>query len=204
MRLKLIRHGESVANQQRIWQGQMEFPLSDIGREQADKVGKWLAHDRIDALYSSDLSRAFETAVEIGKHHNMEPVSQQELREMYLGQFQGLTHAEVEEKHPGFAHSDWLISGIGGVEVLGEIQGRAMKLIDHLWQRHAGEEVICVSHGGFISLTLMAILHIEWPKRRVFAIGNTSITTLEFQSREHCVVLGVNESPHLATNHSFT
>ncbi|MEW6636961.1 MAG: histidine phosphatase family protein, partial [Actinomycetota bacterium] len=58
----LVRHGQSTANASGVWQGQMEFPLSDEGRHQARLAGRALAEKRLDAIYSSPLSRAFETA----------------------------------------------------------------------------------------------------------------------------------------------
>src|SRR3712207_5152938 len=60
--LFLIRHGQSTANESGIWQGQMEFPLSEEGRSQARRVGLALAGKRFDGLYSSPLGRALETA----------------------------------------------------------------------------------------------------------------------------------------------
>ena len=72
MELILIRHGESVANREGRIQGQADYPLSQEGAEQAERLAQWLAAEPIDCIYSSDLSRAYETALAIAKHHGLE------------------------------------------------------------------------------------------------------------------------------------
>ncbi len=196
MHLRLIRHGESVANREKRLQGQMDFPLSAEGQRQAQVLGKWLAEEQIDAIYASDLSRAYHTAEEIAKHHHLDVIKRTDLREMYLGRFQGLTLPEVKEKYPEHFKLDWISSGLDDVEQFDQLKSRAEKVIGDLLTKHYGERIVLVSHGAFIGIILMTLLGIEWPKQRVFAIKNTGITTLDFHGK-HVLVLGVNESPHL-------
>ncbi|HLC75368.1 MAG TPA: histidine phosphatase family protein [Candidatus Nanoarchaeia archaeon] len=89
MKLILIRHGETIENQQKILQGQIQGTLSALGKEQARAVAQTLAKEKIDAIYSSDLARAADTAKEIGRVMDIDVVFKTELRERNLGEFQG-------------------------------------------------------------------------------------------------------------------
>lgn len=197
MKLILIRHGQSVANAASIIQGQQEFPLSKQGKKEASLIGEWLAGERIDALYSSDLSRAYDTALEIAKYHALDVIPLQQLRECSLGPFEGLTNDDITEQYPEYDRIDWLSANIPGVEQVADLEERATQLIDYLLQQHEQDTVVAVSHGGFISSLVMKCLNIPWPGRRVFAIKNTSITTLLLAKSKPSIVLGINETPHL-------
>jgi broad specificity phosphatase PhoE len=100
----LIRHGQSTANASGVWQGQMEFPLSEEGRRQALLAGKALAGERLDAIYSSPLARAFETAEIIARETGFQGaiVPLTGLMERHGGALEGTTHAEREARDPVF------------------------------------------------------------------------------------------------------
>lgn len=197
VRLTLIRHGQSVANAAGKLQGQMDFPLSTQGLNEAKAVGKWLADEDIDAIYSSDLSRAFQTAEEIAQHHTIEVLKSPALREFHLGQFQGLTREEINGRFPEYMDLDWWTAGVAEVEQIDQIKARALDFVQKLLERHQGQRIVAVSHGGLIGTLLMALLNIEWKGKRVFTIGNTSMTTIDFSDPQQLVVVGVNERPHL-------
>lgn len=198
MRIILVRHGQSIANAEGRLQGQKEYPLSSQGKEEAKKVAEWLEHQPIDAIYSSDLSRAYETAKEIAAYHSMEVQKDVELREMNLGRFQGLTRHEIEERYPDLAPLDWQSIGLEDVESIEALYARTLRVLDKLMKTHWGEQIVVVSHGGFIGTTLMALLEMKWKGKRAFAIGNTSLTTIDFNDPKQFVIVGINESPHLA------
>src|SRR5919202_1858421 len=103
--LLLIRHGQSTANATGVWQGQMEFPLSEEGREQARLAGRALAGERIDAIYSSPLGRAFETAEIIARETGSRGsvVALDGLMERRGGSLEGTTQAEREARNPELA-----------------------------------------------------------------------------------------------------
>jgi broad specificity phosphatase PhoE len=195
--LKLIRHGESVANREGRIQGQTDYPLSAQGIEQAERLAKWLARERIDMLYSSDLSRAYQTAVAIARYHPLSVITRADVREVKLGRFETLTFDEIREKFPAYAGADFLRSGLSDVEQADQVYARALAVVDDLLKHHKEERVVLVSHGLFISCMLQALLNVKWQGKRVFAVGNTGITTLKFDSLTRFVILGVNEQPHL-------
>ena len=98
--LTLIRHAETIWNRERRMQGQTDTPLSDVGRMQAAALGERLAKESFVALYSSDLTRAWDTAHAIAQRTGHDVIAAPELRERRFGVFEGLTHAEIAERHP--------------------------------------------------------------------------------------------------------
>ena len=95
MRLLLIRHGQTACNVTNRWQGWADCALNDVGMAQAQAVSRWLTGERIDALYSSDLRRALQTAWAIGEPHGLQPIADAGLRGRKAGQFEGLFEDQV-------------------------------------------------------------------------------------------------------------
>lgn len=197
MELILIRHGESVANREGRIQGQADYPLSQEGAEQAERLAQWLAAEPIDCIYSSDLSRAYETALAIAKHHGLEVAVRKDVREVKMGRFETLTHADIQEKYPAYAGLDLLSCGLDDVEQVDQVYRRGLAVVKDLFNCHYGQRVVLVSHGLFLSCLLQALLNVKWQGKRHFVMHNTGITTLKFESLERFIILGMNERPHL-------
>ena len=153
----LIRHGQSTANASGVWQGQMEFPLSELGRRQAAEAGRALRGDgAISGVYSSPLSRAFETAEILaraaGYGGDVVPVAG--LTERHGGLLQGHTWAEQEARDPEFARKFLAVPeeqrwAMVGAETDEEILARFEDAVSAILSRHApGDKLVVVSHGG--------------------------------------------------------
>ncbi len=154
--LVLIRHGQSTANATGVWQGQLEFPLSEEGRRQARLAGRALAGESLAGLYSSPLSRAFETA-EIIAHEAGFPgdvIAVEGLMERRGGLLEGTTLAEREARYPELMNKllsvpeeeGWVVVG---AETDGEVLARFERSISEIRARHpAGARIVVVSHGG--------------------------------------------------------
>ena len=153
----LIRHGQSTANASGVWQGQMDFPLSELGRRQAEEAGRALGGAGvISGVYSSPLSRAFETAEILARAAGYEgeviPVAG--LTERHGGLLQGYTWAEQETRDPEFARKFLAVPeeqrwAMVGAETDEEILARFEDAISTILSRHApGDRVVVVSHGG--------------------------------------------------------
>lgn len=158
MHLFLIRHGESVGNRSGKIQGWIDFPLSELGKKQAELVARRFSDEKLDAIYSSDLVRAYETAKEIALKKGMTVRRWPSVREVYLGPFQGLTRKEIYEKYPEVKKKTILTSGVPETETVAELTERCRLVINDLQTKHDDERVAVVSHGGFISILLMYIL----------------------------------------------
>lgn len=157
----LIRHGQTVWNNSRKYQGHTDIPLSDLGREQAQKLRDRLARKQIHAFYSSDLSRAYETAQIIAEPFGKEVKVLSQLREINFGCWEGLTYEEIMEKYREMAtawYADPQSVCIPGGESCAQVKERAFSVLNRLAETHKDETVAIVSHGGTIRLLLIAAL----------------------------------------------
>src|SRR3712207_2914672 len=99
----LVRHGQTTWNIERRFQGQLDVPLSEEGLRQAEAVASWLVRQRVrfGAVYSSDLLRAKQTAEAIGRRLGLEAEPVRALREIHVGDWQGMLSTEIERRYPG-------------------------------------------------------------------------------------------------------
>jgi broad specificity phosphatase PhoE len=147
-RLLLVRHAQSEWNADGRWQGWADPPLSGLGRRQSTTAADALG--RPDAIVASDLERARETAAIIAaalgsRAFEVEPA----LRERDLGDFTGLTRAEIEARWPGMVGS-FVRSAPPGGETAEQVLQRALPALLALAGRYPGQQVLVVSHGGVI------------------------------------------------------
>lgn len=103
-----IRHGESIGNALRVLLGHTDLDLSELGYKQADATAAVLADRKVDFVYSSDLLRAYNTAVPHAKMRGIEVKKSKNLRELYLGEWEGKSVNEVLEKYGDMYVNDWL------------------------------------------------------------------------------------------------
>lgn len=154
--LYLVRHGETDWNLQRRIQGSTDIPLNATGREQAATTGRLLARRQWDAIVSSPLSRAFETASIIAAATGLPaPTTVPELVERNYGEAEGLTDEQIEKRFGGRFHSG--PSMIAGQESREEVTARVLPALMAIADAHPGERVIVVSHGGVIRTVLNAV-----------------------------------------------
>ncbi|MEK4564207.1 histidine phosphatase family protein [Alkalihalobacillus sp. FSL R5-0424] len=202
MKLYLIRHGESLGNLQGKIQGTMDFPLSDLGKQQVDLISSYCQNINLDFLYSSDLERAYATAKTIGDSTGLDVQAWEQIREVHLGPLQGLSRDEIREQYPETVTNSIITSGINGTETVEELTTRCKNVLEQLHTQHSSDSVALVSHGGFISIFLMYVLVGEkWPEfHRPFVIGNTSVTLLEWMNdKEQPYLHYTNRTAHLET-----
>jgi broad specificity phosphatase PhoE len=147
--LYLARHGESDWNVERRWQGNADRPLTDLGRRQAGQLAERLASTPLDAVYSSDLRRARETAEAVARRQGLEVRTLAALREVDVGSWSGLTREEVEERFPA-AFATWREGGHGweGGEAYEDMAERVVTAVLEIAGSHPGGSVLVVAHGG--------------------------------------------------------
>ena len=151
-----VRHGQSTANAQGIWQGQMDFPLSAEGRRQASLAGTGLSGEPFEGLYSSPLSRAFETAEIIRDSTGFagEVVPLDGLSERHGGILEGHTWAEQEQRNPELAEKFLALPEeerwpLVGAETDEEVIARFEAALESIRALHpSGSRLVVVSHGG--------------------------------------------------------
>ena len=193
-KILLIRHGETNFNSEGRLQGNMPVPINDLGRKQADALGRYLQGSSIDALCTSPIRLALETATIINAHLKLPLEEDIRLREIEFGIFEGFTFDEASLRFPD-AVADWDTSYLGYRVPDGEsrqdVQLRMREAWDEITARVEPKTVALVTHGSAIALFL----------RFMFAhppdapIRNASITTLERREgiRE---IAGYAETPH--------
>jgi broad specificity phosphatase PhoE len=147
--LLLARHGETDWNRARRWQGHADRPLTDRGRAQAAGLAERLAGIPLDAVYSSDLRRARETAEAVAHVQGLEVVELPALREVDVGSWQGLTRDEAEARFPeGFQRWRAGATGWDDGESYGEMSRRVLAAVETIANAHQGGRVLIVTHGG--------------------------------------------------------
>jgi 2,3-bisphosphoglycerate-dependent phosphoglycerate mutase len=158
----LARHGESDWNRAKRWQGFADRPLTDVGRRQAEELADRLAETELDAIYSSDLLRARETAETVARRRKMKVRTTPDLREVDVGSWSGLTRAEVEARFP-VAYARWLEGGEGwdDGETYEQLGTRVVSAIRQIAADHDGGRVLVVAHGGTIRAVHAAALGVD-------------------------------------------
>jgi broad specificity phosphatase PhoE len=199
LRLVLVRHASSTWNDQRRIQGQLDPPLSEKGWEQAGKVAARLRGTLLEGFYCSDLQRARETAASIAKEVDREPVLMPELREVALGDWEGLNREEIIARDPA-AWESWRSAPswdvVPGGEGTDAFEGRVGAVLDQLLARHTSGRVLVVTHGGVIQVALLRVVGRSSNGLFPFTIKNTSLTVLE-GSPDRLVIERVNDTCHL-------
>ena len=140
----LARHGETDWNAQRRVQGHSDTPLNDRGREQARRLAGELAGERIDAVYSSDLLRAHETARIVAEQRALDVTAIRDLRERHFGTWEGLTDQEIFTRYPEVLDgAPW-----GDAETQDEMAERVLGALLRIAESHPDQRILVVSHGG--------------------------------------------------------
>lgn len=146
----LVRHGETPWNRERRMQGHIDTALSEAGRAQAAALARRLAAHAFDAIYSSDLRRAWDTARAIGERTGHEIVPDPRLRERAFGIFEGLTYEDIEAMYPEefvrfeSRDPDYVIPG---GESARQFRARCLTCLGEIGARHAGGKAVVITHG---------------------------------------------------------
>jgi broad specificity phosphatase PhoE len=156
-KLILIRHGETDWNIEGRWQGQEDVPLNGNGIQQAEANARELHSLKIDAIYSSDLGRARQTAEIIGKEIGLRVFIDVRLREIHQGAWQGMLITDIEERYAEIfknRRADPLNFAPPGGETGRQVQERVIPAIQEIIQTHPHQTIVVVSH-GFVIAVLM-------------------------------------------------
>ena len=164
----LARHGETDWNVERRVQGHTDRPLNETGRAQALALADRLAGEPIDAVYSSDLVRAHETARIVADRLGLPVTALPDLREKHFGSWEGLTDREVLDRFPEARTGHW-----GDAETTEEVSRRVLDALRRIAEAHPAGRVLVVSHGG----PLRAVLR-ECGSDGAGSIGNCHVVRI--------------------------
>lgn len=198
LRLLLARHGETDWNAAGRYQGQADPSLNQTGRQQASCLAARVAGRQIDAVYCSDLQRAQETATIIGKALHRKPVPEPRLREISFGVLEGLTFAEANARYAKII-AEWLDGGrqvLPGGESREAFSQRLLSLLEELKEKHNGQRLLLVTHGGAIRELLRLALGLPPQGHWSFTVENGSLSELELYG-DRPLLRTLNDTSHL-------
>jgi alpha-ribazole phosphatase len=203
LRLLLLRHGETDWNASGRYQGQQDIPLNAAGRRQADALAGRLAGVPLRAIYSSELARAWETALAVGQAQGVEVRPDPRLRELSFGDWEGHTYRQIGQRDPeGLAmwNADRVHRAPPGGESLGAMAARLRDLVGEIRATYDEGAVALVSHGGTIRVILCLLLGHPLAAYWQFEVDNTAIAEIEFRELGP-VVVRWNDAHHLTNGH---
>ena len=157
-RIYVVRHGQVVGHEQRRYNGHHDVALTDLGVEQYHLLKERLADKHISACYASDLTRCRTGAGIICEQFGIQPVFRQELRELNIGIWEGMTWQEIQSRWPDEwqARLDDLVNyRVPQGENLLDVQARLLPVVREVLERHQGQEVLLVGHGGVNRIILL-------------------------------------------------
>ncbi len=179
--LLLIRHGETAWNAEHRIQGQLDIPLSPLGILQAARLAECLSNEPIDAVYSSELSRAWLTAAPVAERIGLDLIAEPRLRERSFGFFEGLTLDEIAERHPA-EFAQWRARDpawqLDGGESGAQLIERVLAAVADISAKHAGRTVVLVSHGGVLDVVYRAARSLAWDAPREHQMLNAAVNRL--------------------------
>lgn len=194
-----MRHGETTWNAEQRVQGQIDVPLSELGRRQAERLAERLAHEPLAAAYTSDLSRAWGTARIALAGRDLPLIACRELREINLGEWQGLTGAQIRRRWPGKSERFWNAdpdAAPAGGETRHELQARVVAAIQAIAVGHPGERVLIVSHGGALRALVCWALNADLSASGRLEVDNCGLSILELRPARPMLVRW-NDVAHL-------
>ncbi|MDV6373440.1 histidine phosphatase family protein [Deinococcus arenicola] len=199
----VVRHGESTWNTEGRYQGQADVPLSHIGILQAASLAERMTGQHFDAVYTSDLLRASQTAEAVAERLEGPPPVQLDpgLREIDVGELSGLVIADIRERYPEYLEAlktdPWATRRPGGGESMEDLYARCGAALDVLRARHPGQRVLVFTHGGVVrvvvGLALGGVPANAWAR---LSVTNTSITRV-LLGEDSGTLLGFNDDAHL-------
>lgn len=206
MRLVLVRHGESVGNAEGRLQGRADFPLSERGVDQSRRLAQRLRDAPLCALYSSPLARARETADVLSEEVGLPVVEAPDVQEYDFGELSGLRLEEVRQRPQvveAYRQGDY--PSIPGEEGREAFRQRVCRAFWGLAQRHTGETVAVVCHGGPILVFVLEVLGLPYRRPIPLTIDNGSLTVIDVRDdvpgpmdpRPRAVLVAFNDTCHL-------
>lgn len=200
-RVFLVRHGVTEWNEAGRCQGQRDVPLSCAGIRQAERLAVRLARERLSAVYTSDLSRAFETATQIAGGARVAVVPLRELREIDMGDWEGMTFDDIRRRAPTAA-ARWLEdtenNPIPGGESYARLRDRVVPKVIELVRAHPDASICVVSHAGPLKLLLCHALGLGPEARTRIDLANASLSAILYSPGAAPRVLFANDTCHLS------
>ncbi len=200
-RLIFVRHGYSEGNLLGEFHGHMDGDLTDLGHEQAERAGVYLKDRKIDVAYSSDLRRAYKTALHITKYHGIEPIKDENLREIYAGEWEGKKFSELERDYPEL-YNTWRSDPADFVSIDGEsmreVYDRLKTEVERIVGENRGKTVLVATHAT--PLRCLACTWLGKPLSEFNSVAwmnNAAISEIDYADDGTITPIVINYTEHL-------
>jgi probable phosphoglycerate mutase len=193
----LARHGQTVWHRPNRYAGRSDIDLDDVGRAQAEALARWAAGARLDALVSSDLRRAVDTAAPAARLTGLAPTRDSRLREVDFGIAEGRTLAEMDKDVADRFVADPVTHHFPGGEPPADAADRARAALDDLAATHPDGRVLVVAHSTLIRLVVCAALGVPLGdyRRRLPALAPAARTVLRLEGEPALLAYNVGIDP---------
>lgn len=181
----VVRHGNSVANSDKVFAGHTDSPLSELGEKQASYVTEYFEDKQVDVIYSSDLSRAVSTVKGVADSKGLAVIPNQNLREIYAGKWENLSFDTLQEKY-GNGFSMWR-TGLyeaqpDGGESVQEMAERVFNALTEIAKTESGKTVVIATHSTPLRSIVSKIMYGTFARiGEITRLSNASITKLCYE-----------------------
>ncbi|HYI43883.1 MAG TPA: histidine phosphatase family protein [Actinomycetota bacterium] len=190
-RILLVRHGATEWNTHKRAQGHADIALTDEGISQALHAAGELSETDIAAVYSSDLKRAYDTAMVIAKDHGVEVTVDRDFREIDQGEWEGLTVDEIRAGWPDLWGPARHFNARPGGETPHQVRKRSLEALERAVKAHPDSTIVVVSHGGTIRwLSAEALGYDDRRSARIRGLGNGGIVCVSGRLEDGVLMLG--------------
>jgi broad specificity phosphatase PhoE len=197
--LYLVRHGQTAWNKEEVFRGRTDIPLDETGLKEAELAGEYFKTLDIEAVYSSPLSRAWQTAQKISRFHSLDVQALEGLLDMSFGSWEGRSLKEVKETD-GERYRQWReephLLRLPGGETLAEVRARTMSALEEVTRKHPEKTVILVSHRVINKVLICGVLGLDNSHFWQFQQDTTAINLIQHRNGKYILSL-MNETCHL-------
>ncbi len=190
MKIYLVRHGESKANELNVFLGHGDLDLTEKGRLQAEKTANFLKDVKANAIYSSDLSRAYNTALATAEKLNLPIIKDKGLREIDAGEWDFMPYVELAKRDKE-GITTWITNfseaKCFGGESVKEVQKRMVSTIDKIVKENLGKTLLLFSHATSIR-AFVAFCIDEKDMQKIPWVNNASVTVLEYNDGKYTLL----------------
>jgi len=195
----LVRHGQTAWNKEEIFRGRTDVPLDETGLKQAELVSEYFKGMEIDAIYSSPLSRALQTAQKIAQFNDLKVHPLPGIIDMSFGKWEGRPHQEIREKDSK-TYRQWVeephLVRLPGGEGLDDVRVRAMAALEEVMRKHPEKTLVLVSHRVICKVLICAILNLDNSHFWQITQDTTAINLIQYRKGKYILSL-MNETCHL-------
>ena len=195
----LVRHGQTAWNKEEIFRGRTDVRLDERGLRQAELVGQYFRGVEIHGVFSSPLSRAWQTAEKVAEFHNLKVHPLQGILDMSFGNWEGRPHQEIRESDSK-TYRQWVetphLVRLPGGESLDDVRMRAMSAMEEVIRNHPGKTLVLVTHRVVNKVLICSILGLDNSHFWQITQDTTAINLIQHRDGKYVLSL-LNETCHL-------